>query len=208
MHKLEQVLSRTENALTFVAAIPILGSPAGVLKISLGTVQTIAAVAFVVLGIIPRAFDHKEMFDCAVVHVRNGLGNIVSGAVETIPLVGTVLFLMRIGKAQENVGRFSQLYAVDDAKLASGDEAEKKKEADNRSMKERFVHTHYSVRSQLIKFQTYPTLYGKQFDDSTQMLPEVKPPLDSMPVAETVVTGTTEKEEVAIEADKKENGEA
>jgi hypothetical protein len=100
MNSIERNLSRTENVLSSLAAIPIIGTVPAVAKVAMGTVQTITALFIAtVAGLPAAAFGNKKILERSWTHIKNGIGNIAAGAVEAIPLVGTGVFIMRFKRA-------------------------------------------------------------------------------------------------------------
>lgn len=94
--KLDRVLNNWENSLTEVASCPIIGTPAGLVKIGMGLVQTVAALAASILFLF-YGLSSKNwiLFDYSCSHIRHGIGNIAAGTIESIPILGTILYEFR-----------------------------------------------------------------------------------------------------------------
>ncbi len=90
MEQLSVGMSRAENALSYIARIPVVGTAAGVTKVAMGVLQTVAATAGMVIGLFSQIFDNKKILAYSLDHLQNGLGNILAGTLEAIPLAGTV----------------------------------------------------------------------------------------------------------------------
>jgi hypothetical protein len=97
MDRLQTGLSHAEMRMSYLARIPILGTVTGVAKIAMGTLQTLAGVGGTVVGGIARIFGNKRMLPYSLDQLKNGLGNVVAGSVEAIPLVGTAAWYVRKG---------------------------------------------------------------------------------------------------------------
>lgn len=89
--------NQTERILTEWAAIPAIGVLPAVCKFTLGTIQTISALALGILSAPLRCCsdDAAAFNDHCWSHVVHGLGNIAASLVEAIPFVGTYLFINR-----------------------------------------------------------------------------------------------------------------
>lgn len=92
-YKFDSGLSSVEDTLSKAALFPGVGVVSGTVKVLIGLIQTVVA------GILTAAFKctgneaHKEY---AKVHVKHGLANMGIGVLEAIPLVGTVITLVRV----------------------------------------------------------------------------------------------------------------
>lgn len=93
---LDRTINDVENFLSDVALLPIAGTVAGAAKILLGTVQTVTAVACAILLALPSLCTFNfSSFNYACSHIGHGIGNIIAGTFEAIPLVGTFISLVR-----------------------------------------------------------------------------------------------------------------
>lgn len=91
MNSLELRLLNTERTLTNAAETPFIGIIPGAAKVGMGTIQTAAAVACLIIFAIPAVAGHQfsrlaERY--AWSHIKHGLGNIVAGGLEAIPGMG------------------------------------------------------------------------------------------------------------------------
>lgn len=95
--ELDQKINDIENILSFAAVNPIIGTLAGGAKVCLGVAQSFTALAIFIITSIPAAYTGNwSTSNYAWSHVKHGLGNIVTGTLESIPLVGTFLGLLRL----------------------------------------------------------------------------------------------------------------
>lgn len=108
----EMRLPQVENALTVGAAVPILGVVPAAAKIILGIAQVVAGIAFILfdgimngLSGLYKSYKDEGAASFGARHIVHGLANIAAGAVEAIPLVGTISLLVRLRKA-ENIKEF------------------------------------------------------------------------------------------------------
>lgn len=96
----DRTLNNIENVLSDIAAYPIAGTLAGSTKIALGTTQFLTALACGILLSIPAiATCDLSLLNHSWTHMKHGLGNIVAGILEAIPLFGTILFGLRVVKS-------------------------------------------------------------------------------------------------------------
>ncbi len=132
MINFNQFCNETEIFLSKAAAIPVLGSLAGISKVLLGTTQAVAALA---LGILSSPFrfchdDAKAFNDHCWTHVVHGLGNMVAGlgeALLSLTLIGGFMFHVgrKMGAYNDNPDHqdkyipYSDLIARDVAALRS-----------------------------------------------------------------------------------------
>ena len=94
-NKIFTICLETERTLSKVAMVPMVGTVAGLAKVLMGVAQSI-------VGLAGRIFTPKsELNAYFMAHAKHGLGNIVAGAVEAIPLVGLFLYIYRCGKGEE-----------------------------------------------------------------------------------------------------------
>ena len=96
MTNLDSTLNKIENKLSLIAAIPIVGTAAGLTKILFGTAQLVIAVAATIFAsayaLYARSLDPISTTSDHIVH---GAGNILAGTLESIPVVQTVLYFKR-----------------------------------------------------------------------------------------------------------------
>lgn len=95
--QLEKNVAEVEGVLSGLAIIPIVGTLAGALKMILGTIQTVGGVLGMVVSA-PFAWNKtgRQVFLRSASHCINGLANIVAGALEAIPGVGTAIGFYRL----------------------------------------------------------------------------------------------------------------
>ncbi len=161
MEQLSGGLTRTENVLSYFSQIPVLGTATGVTKVAMGVLQTIVASAGAVIGIFARIFDNKKIFAYALDHLENGLGNIVAGTFEAIPLIGTALWYARKGLCRDQIKEMytPQRSSSSTTAGAAGDASPPKGViADERLdvlTNEIFSNFRMIMDSTLIKYQTY-----------------------------------------------------
>ena len=106
MQAVERFLNNVENFLSRVSAVPILGIGSGVAKIALGVSQTALAVLSFPFTIIydsrapkENTSFHDKVSRHSIRHVAHGIGNVVAGGVEAIPIAGTISYLWRNAQA-------------------------------------------------------------------------------------------------------------
>lgn len=94
MYKLEHRLHGIETLLSIATAIPIVGTVVGgPAKAVLGLVQTISAIAITIITGVGALFHAKGAKECCIrasKHIVHGIGNILGGIIEAIPIVGSV----------------------------------------------------------------------------------------------------------------------
>lgn len=88
-----RTMERVELGLSFGAPIPVLGIVCGVTKVAMGALQML--VAFVV-SFYARFQQDEGLATFTLVHLQHGLYNICAGAFEAIPVVGSLLYLLRL----------------------------------------------------------------------------------------------------------------
>lgn len=98
--QLDGFLDTLERAGSTAAVVPVVGTVTGALKVAGGAVQVTAAVACAILLIIPLAIMGEEgavdsLMDHCWTHIKHGMGNILAGTLEAIPLVGTIGYIWR-----------------------------------------------------------------------------------------------------------------
>lgn len=100
----EEKINYVENCLSLYSAIPFIGTPIGVSKVALGFVQTVSSIALVILTSIPAVFqneDSKKLFFRACKHIPHGIGNIIAGYFEAIPIAGSIYVGIRFLKVHK-----------------------------------------------------------------------------------------------------------
>lgn len=123
---LERGLDYLERAGSYVAIVPVVGTVPGVLKVVGGLIQLTAAVACAILFFIPAAAlgEVDSLMQHCWVHMQHGVGNILAGLLESIPLLGTAIAIQRdmdsrwsMEKTPSEVGKFMPYQSlIDDDK--------------------------------------------------------------------------------------------
>lgn len=110
---LEAKILQVERICSLFAAIPIVGTPFGLVTASIGITQTILGVAFTAFAALACRFngDYRGLGCRSVDHIKNGLGNIFSGLGQAIPIVGTLMYILREAKLNADDDIFSSPYA-------------------------------------------------------------------------------------------------
>lgn len=93
-----RTIAEYELRLSRMAAIPIVGTIFGVVKVAGGCLQAIAGLFGYVYGQALRVFDGIHdigKINFSAVHMEHGLYNILAGVLEAIPLVGSLLYFIR-----------------------------------------------------------------------------------------------------------------
>lgn len=106
--KFDYFCDRVENGLSKGAKFPFFGTIPAVIKIALGTVQLITALALGVLTL-PLRFFHEDLAsfnDHNWSHVKHGVGNITCGLLEAIPLFGSIVSCKRKDMPYDNVNSY------------------------------------------------------------------------------------------------------
>jgi hypothetical protein len=92
----DRTINDIENMLSNVSAYPIIGTTAGCTKIIMGALQTLTALACGILVAIPSAIVRNgSALKYSWTHMKHGIGNMVAGAVEAIPVVQTIVYGIR-----------------------------------------------------------------------------------------------------------------
>ncbi len=100
IHSFDRKINNIENILTKPTWCPGLGTLAGIAKVALGALQFSAALFRGLLEVIPAAFKRDwTYFSSCMTHVKHGLGNIMVGTLESIPVVQTLMWFARKLKA-------------------------------------------------------------------------------------------------------------
>lgn len=85
-----RAVDATENFLSHLAPIPLVGRAAGVVRICLGIIQTITSLALAILLTIPALLSTKcaHAWSHCLSQTLHGTKNIVAGIFEVIPIIG------------------------------------------------------------------------------------------------------------------------
>lgn len=83
----ERILSRWDS-------LPVLGTPCALLKVAMGTIQVIAAIAMSIFSLFVVCCDHRPL-QTSVLYILHGCGNIIAGLFESIPFVGLGIYYYR-----------------------------------------------------------------------------------------------------------------
>lgn len=114
-YKLESIICDIEENLSTVSAVPLVIP--GIFKMALGSVQAVSALVIAIFAIMYESFTgDKAPYKYCVVHVKHGMGNILAGFIEAIPIAGTALFIKRVYKAKVGKGRPDEPTLVRDHK--------------------------------------------------------------------------------------------
>lgn len=97
---IDQKFNKIERCLSKCAAIPVLGTPFGAIKVLIGSGQLITGLALGILSLPLRCTDHCALNDYCWDHVKHGLGNIVAGTLEAIPFIGSGIHMVRKKRAK------------------------------------------------------------------------------------------------------------
>ena len=88
----EKHLAKIECDLAWGTALPFTGVFPGAVKIGLGVLQTVSAIALAAFTILTTAvFWNKEAQNLckkSIKHIAHGIANIIGGAIESIPGIG------------------------------------------------------------------------------------------------------------------------
>ncbi|MGA8164009.1 MAG: hypothetical protein WB791_03170 [Waddliaceae bacterium] len=111
--RLEETLVKVERTLSRWAAQPVLGIVPGGMKVGLGLAQTVTAIAFTVLTLLPALCDNQCCsFLCkrSFSHIPHGLGNILAGILEAIPWFGRSIYDRRKENLNQNTSDQTELF--------------------------------------------------------------------------------------------------
>jgi len=95
MDNIEIGLCKVEEKLTQATAIPVLGTVPAAVKVALGAIQAVAATICLAACIPPALARDITWINRPVEHIAHGVLNMISGAVESIPLIGTCMYLTK-----------------------------------------------------------------------------------------------------------------
>lgn len=94
--KIDIHLNRFEECLSLAAVVPGVGILAGALKVTLGFSQVVIAG---VHAIWHKTFANRAVrwiaHDYSYTYAKHGVGNMIAGSLEALPLIGTALYLAR-----------------------------------------------------------------------------------------------------------------
>lgn len=100
----EKLYNEVENTLSKLSVYPVIGTVAGVGKILMGLIQTIKFLAIniflFIASCIISCYSRSNIHAGADwTHVKHGLGNVIAGIFESIPIVQSLFFALRKLKA-------------------------------------------------------------------------------------------------------------
>lgn len=93
---IEKTLNNLENKLSLYSLCPFVVP--GVAKFGIGVVQTVSSLAVGLICAVPAYFQHEKsqyLVTRSIKHIKHGLGNVVAGGIEAIPIVGTGFIAIR-----------------------------------------------------------------------------------------------------------------
>lgn len=100
---IEETINKLEIELSYYSALPLIVP--GLIKVGLGLVQTVTALALSVLLILPVLYKYngsKELLIHSFQHISHGSNNVLAGIIEAIPIVGTISVASRFIKVIKN----------------------------------------------------------------------------------------------------------
>lgn len=93
---LDRMVNDGENWISEVAVYPLVGTLPGLAKVAIGVIQLISALAYGILFLIPAIVTQDgTRLKHSWTHIKHGLGNIVAGSFEAIPLIGSLMYYVR-----------------------------------------------------------------------------------------------------------------
>lgn len=92
---IDRTINNIENTLTGISAYPVVGTVAGCVKILMGAVQVVAAIAYGIFALIRAAMGDWSPLKYSWTHIKHGVGNMVAGTFEALPVVQTALYCIR-----------------------------------------------------------------------------------------------------------------
>lgn len=92
---IDSTVNNIENTLSTVSAIPVVGTLAGGAKVLLGLVQTISAAVSAIFLIAPSFCIGWDYMKYCWTHIKHGVGNMIAGSFEAVPLLGTGIYFYR-----------------------------------------------------------------------------------------------------------------
>ena len=94
--RIDRKINDLENRLSYISAYPVIGTPFGAIKILFGASQSIIAATVTIFSLIPAAATKKwSLTKYSWTHVKHGIGNIIAGVIESIPIVQTLSYKIR-----------------------------------------------------------------------------------------------------------------
>ena len=94
---IHNTVNNVSNVLSDLSAYPVTGTLAGGIKVTMGAIQTLTALACLIITAIPAACnEHRDLLRKSWGHFEQGTGNILMGIVESIPVVQTILRCVRM----------------------------------------------------------------------------------------------------------------
>jgi hypothetical protein len=83
-------LDFVESGLSDLAPIVLIGRAAGVIRVAVGIIHTITALALSIFMTLPALLirDCRPVWDHCVRHIGHGLYDVVAGVFEVIPVIG------------------------------------------------------------------------------------------------------------------------
>lgn len=95
--QVDRFIDNAERAGSNLSVYPFINAVAGALKITGGIIQTITAVVCAILCSIPALCvkNGLSLMRYCFTHILHGMGNILAGTLEAIPLAGTELEKIR-----------------------------------------------------------------------------------------------------------------
>ncbi len=99
---IDRVMNKAETFLSQASVVGVVIPVAGVTKVAMGCIQATLALAISILSVIPAAASGNwSITDHAWTHVKHGVGNMIAGTFEAIPLVN--LFICYLREQQRGV---------------------------------------------------------------------------------------------------------
>lgn len=117
--ELDKKISTAERKLSRGSAIPGVNITTGISKTLMGVVQLITALALTIL-LAPVAVFFKSnstnpiklLHSHAISHIAHGSGNVLSGLLESVIVVSTILYFVRDKKSQSNISKENTLASL------------------------------------------------------------------------------------------------
>ena len=102
-YNLDLFCSKAEDTLSRYAAIPILGTVPALLKVAFGAAQFTAAVTTAAFSLFfCTSSIGQEIFLHSLRHVFHGLVNVLAGALQAIPVIGTIVYAIQESNRARN----------------------------------------------------------------------------------------------------------
>ena len=97
MNRLENGLAIVEAAAWLVSMAPVINTPAGGIKALIGTIQLISGLAVAIFASPFACFSEKgrSLAKQGLKHIVHGFGNIISGILLSIPIIGNIIAIKR-----------------------------------------------------------------------------------------------------------------